>query len=175
MLVLLWSVPVMAKAQQAVPPEVAAELPGARQQGMGRMRFLGMRIYEARLWSVTRLSRDDGWMQAPLALEIEYARSLGGRAIAERSVEEMRRQATLDDEQASRWLAAMIAIFPDVNQGDRITAVHRPGEGLRFFVNQAARGEVRDPLFARLFLGIWLSTRTSEPALRDALLPAGSP
>ena len=175
MLLLLSLAPAMAGAQPLVPPEVAAELPGARQHGVGRMRFLGMRIYDARLWSASRLSRDDGWMQTALALEIEYARSLGGRAIAERSVEEMRRQAALSEEQASRWLAAMIGIFPDVNQGDRITAVHRPGEGLRFFVNQAARGEVRDPLFARLFLGIWLSSRTSEPALRDALLPAGSP
>jgi hypothetical protein len=31
-------------------------------------------------------------------------------------------------------------------------------------------GEVRDATFARLFFGIWLSPRTSEPQLRAALL-----
>jgi hypothetical protein len=175
MLVLLSLAPALLRAQPPAPPEVAAELPGARLQGQARMRFFGMRIYDAQLWSTARLARDDGWTQAPLALEIEYARSLNGRAIAERSVQEMKRQAALTEEQAARWLSAMAGIFPDVKPGDRITAVHRPGEGARFFFNRTSLGEIRDALFARLFFGIWLSTRTSEPAFRDALLPASPP
>jgi hypothetical protein len=93
--------------------------------------------------------------------------------IAERSITEMRRVGSFDDEQAQRWLAALKQIFPDVNAGDRITGVHRPGEGARFHVNGRLAGEVRDPLFARLFFGIWLSSRTSEPQLRAALLGGG--
>jgi hypothetical protein len=31
-------------------------------------------------------------------------------------------------------------------------------------------GEIRDAAFARLFFAVWLSPRTSEPALRSALL-----
>ena len=58
--------------------------------------------------------------------------------------------------------------------GDRITGVHLPGEGARFFVNGRLQGELRDADFARLFFGIWLSPRTSEPALREALLGLGS-
>jgi hypothetical protein len=39
-----------------------------------------------------------------------------------------------------------------------------------FLLNGQPAGEIRDPEFARLFFGIWLSPRTSEPAMRRALL-----
>jgi len=32
------------------------------------------------------------------------------------------------------------------------------------------RRDIADPEFARLFMGIWLSDRTSEPKMRQALL-----
>ncbi|HSQ73412.1 MAG TPA: chalcone isomerase family protein, partial [Rubrivivax sp.] len=85
-------------------------------------------------------------------------------------LKEMRRQAEIDADTGANWLAEMTRIFPDVNAGDRITGFHRPGTGARFFVNGRLRGEVLDADFARLFFGIWLSPRTSEPALREALL-----
>ena len=45
---------------------------------------------------------------------------------------------------------------------------------MRFFLNGRARGEPRDAEFAKWFFGIWFSPRTSEPALRLALLGSGS-
>lgn len=161
------------QARGAPPPEVAAELPGASAQGEGRLRFLGLRVYDIRLWAGEGALATD-WPALPLALEIEYARALDGAAIAERSLKEMRRQTEIDAGTGARWLAEMARIFPDVASGDRITGVHRPGTGARFFVNGRLRGEVLDADFARLFFGIWLSPRTSEPALREALLGPGS-
>jgi hypothetical protein len=163
----------MASAQSTPPAEVAAELPGARLQGEGRLRFLGLQIYDALLWTPQRLAAADT-ERAPLALELRYARALRGPLIAERSIEEMRRVGEFSDEQSQRWLAAMKQLFPDVNAGDRITGVQRPGEGARFHFNGRFVGEVRDAAFARLFFGIWLSPRTSEPTLRSALLGAGA-
>jgi hypothetical protein len=160
--------PAQAPTQPAPPPELDAELPGARLQGSGGLRFLGLRVYLARLWSAERAVVDD-WM-LPLALEIEYQRKLVGAQIAERSLAEMRRQREIAADAAERWLAAMKELFPDVDAGHRLTGVHRPGEGVRFFHNGRLRGEVRDPEFARLFFGIWLARETSEPSLRAALL-----
>jgi hypothetical protein len=154
---------------QSLPAEVAAELPGARMQGSGRLRFLGLRIYEARLWAPAVVAAAD-WARAPLALELQYARKLVGRLIAERSLDEMRRQGEIEPARAERWLARMTELFPDVADGDRITGVQRPGEATRVFFNGALKGEVRDAEFTRFFFGIWLSAQTSEPALRDALL-----
>ena len=155
----------------AAPPEVLSELPGARLLGSGRLRFMGLRIYDARLWSPRAIGTGD-WAAAPLALELEYARSLNGRAIAERSLDEMRRQGDITPEDGRRWVAEMSRLFPDVKEGDRITGLQRPGEATRVFHNGVLRGELRDPVFTRLFFGIWFSDRTSEPDLRAELLGA---
>ena len=165
-----WATPV--RAQAAAPAELAADLPQARLQGSGRLRFMGLRIYDIRLWAGASPVGTQ-WAGLPLALELEYARKLDGAQIAERSLVEMRRQAEPAADTAERWLAAMKKMFPDVKEGDRITGLHLPGRGARFFHNGTLRGEVLDTEFARLFFGIWLSPRTSEPALRESLLGTG--
>jgi hypothetical protein len=157
------------KAQPGAPAEVTEALRSPRLQGSGTLRFLGLRIYDARLWVAERAVADD-WVALPLALELAYQRALEGEQIAERSLVEMRRQGEIAAEPAARWLAAMKKLFPDVKAGDRITGVNLPGEGARFFVNGTLRGELKEAEFARLFFGIWLSPKTSEPALRQALL-----
>lgn len=169
-LVPLVPLPAHAQAQAtAAPAELAADLPGARLQGSGLLRFLGLRIYDARLWVGAKPLPED-WAAVPFALELQYARGLKGAQIAERSVKEMRRQAELAAADAERWLGAMKQVFPDVQENDRITGLNVPGMGARFFVNGTLKGDVRDPTFAKLFFGIWLSEKTSEPALRSALL-----
>ena len=156
-------------ATPAPASEVAAALGGAKLQGSGTLRFLGLRVYDARLWAAATVPGAE-WAAAPLALELEYARSLDGVRIAERSLSEMRRQGDIAADVAERWLDAMKQIFPDVKAGDRITGVNVPGRGARFFINGRLKGEVRDSNFARYFFGIWLSPKTSEPGLRDTLL-----
>ena len=150
------------------PTELASELPAARWRGTGVLRFLGLRIYDAHLWSAEAVA-GDGADQA-LALVLVYARQLVGEQIASRSLKEMNRIGRINDEQSSRWLTAMTQLFPDVKDGDRLTGIQRPGVATRFFLNGQFRGEVADPDFTRLFFGIWLSPRTSEPRLREQLL-----
>ena len=157
----------------APPPEVLRELPAARLFGSGRLRRFLFHVYDARLWTgpgfdVAR------WSIAPLALELEYGRTLNGPLIAERSIEEMRRGGEISPAQQADWLAAMQRAFPDVHEGDRMTGVQLPGVATRFFVNGQLTGEIRDAEFTRLVFGIWLAPHTSEPRLRAALL-AGAP
>jgi len=157
------------RAPPALPPELKGELRDARLLGEGRLRHLGLHVYDIRLWAEAEFSARD-LLSQPLALELEYARALEGKAIAERSLKEMQGLGAIDEERADRWLQQMRQIVPDVKKGDRITGVQRPDEAARFFVNGQPRGEVRDAEFTRLFFGIWLSPRTSQPQLREALL-----
>jgi len=156
--------------RRPAPRELAGEWPAARLHGEGRLRFLGLHVYDIRLWTSEPALGEQDWPRKPLALEIEYARSLVGRLIAERSLEEMKRAGPLPAEAEQRWLRAMLQWFPDVKPGDRITGLHLPEGGARFFVNGQPRGELRDAEFARRFFGIWLGPSTSEPGLREALL-----
>lgn len=159
---------VRAAADMAAPPELATELPGANWRGGGAMRFLGMRVYDARLWSPVAVTGDGA--SQPLALELIYARSIKSDLIVSSSLREMQRVGPFSDAQSARWAKAMAPLFPNIQSGDRITGVQRPGLSARFFFNGALRGEVVDAEFTRLFFGIWLSPRTSDPQLRQQLL-----
>jgi hypothetical protein len=114
-------------------------------------------------------------LQFPFALELQYLRKLEGASIASRSIDEMRRLGSFSDAQAQSWLAAMRELFPNVGVGERITGVNLPGEGAEFWVNGQRVGVVKDVNFARLFFGIWLDERTSEPKMRAQLLQGLQP
>lgn len=159
-----------AQAAAAPPDEVRQALAdGPKLQGQGRLRFLGLAIYDIRLWTAGSFS-PAAFERIRLALEITYARSLVGRLIAERSLTEMRRGGPLDEATASRWLSEMTRLFPDVGDGDRLTGINSAGESAVFFHNGRRIGEVRDPRFTAAFFGIWLAPHTSEPGLRQQLL-----
>ena len=149
------------------------QLPGSRLQGEATLRYFGLRIYHARLWTLPDF-RSGQSVEQPMVLELEYLRELKGQAIAERSLQEMQRAGPIPEAQAQRWLAEMQRIFPDVKAGDRISGQHLPGQGARFWHNGRPAGQVDDPGFARLFFGIWLAPSTSEPGMRVALLGLAS-
>lgn len=168
-----WRVP---QAQAATASSAAAPPPAAgwRLQGQARLRLFGFSVYDAALWAPDGFD-PAAYEQWPFALELRYLRNFDGRAIAQRSLEEIQRLAPVDTERTQRWLAAMRRAFPDVNAGDRIAGVHLPGQGARFFHNGRERPGIDDAEFAVLFFGIWLSPRTSVPGFRARLLCGGSP
>lgn len=162
---------------QALPQELRPSLPTASLSGQARFKFWGFEVYQATLWVAPGFSAP-AYEQTPFALELAYLRDFKGADIAKRSIAEMRRQAPvtpMTPAQETAWETQMRALFPDVSNGDRLTGVNQPGTGAVFWSNGRLLGEVRDPLFAKLFFGIWLSPQTSEPLLRRALLGQEKP
>lgn len=145
-----------------------AALPDAVLVGTTRLRVWGFEVYDAALWAAPGF-RPAAYASQPFALELRYLRDFTRADIARRSIDEMRRSAAIDEAKSQRWQEALRAAFPDVKTGDRITGIHRPGSA-SFFTNGQPTGEIRDGDFAALFFGIWLSPKTSEPAMRQALL-----
>lgn len=152
-------------------PQPPAELAPwhARLQGSGVMRFFGLRVYEARLWVNSAFVLND-YAGSEFALELVYDRRLEGRAIAERSVAEMRRIGEFDEARAKAWLELMLRAFPDVEAGDRLLGINGGQGQVSFFHNGRLTAQTLDAEYARLFFGIWLSPKTSAPALRQAIL-----
>lgn len=150
-------------------PELANVLPQSRLVGKGRLTFWGFQVYDARLWALPGFKPDSLTTQ-PFALELAYLRAFDNQDVAERSITEMRRSTPISDAQAKAWIDEMMRVLPDVKAGDRVMGIHRPGVGAQFLMNGKPSGEIRDAEFARLFFGIWLSPKTSEPKLRLALL-----
>lgn len=152
------------------PPAIATQLSDPRLAGEGDLRWFGLKVYTAQLWVDRPGLRIDRLHAVPFALDLRYATALKGASIAERSVQEIERMGFGDPQRRGRWHEAMRRLFPDVARGDRLTGVHEPGRGARFFHNDRPIGAVDDPDFASAFFAIWLDERTVAPSLRQALL-----
>jgi Chalcone isomerase-like len=151
-----------------LPPEVRNGLPNATLAGASRFSYFGFDVYDASLWVMPGFSAVD-YDRHGFALALTYLRDFTGESIAKRSVTEMRRQSGVTEAQLTAWDKLMASTFPDVRKGDRLTGIHRPGEGAVFLLNGRPAGTIQEAEFSRRFFGIWLSTQTSNTRLREAL------
>lgn len=153
----------------AMPPSVTQALDNPKSLGQSRLVVYGFSIYDARLWAEDSFSATN-FPTEPFALELRYLRNFSGAMIAERSLKEMRRLGNVSDEKAEKWLSTMKQTFPDVKKGDQLIGIHRPDGTASFTLNGKPIGEVKDEEFTRLFFGIWLSPKSSQPKMRSELL-----
>ena len=72
-----------------------------------------------------------------------------------------------------QWREELETVIRDVGKSQSLAGVYTPGQGAVFYHDEVQTGHVDEEL-ARYFFGIWLDPRTSDPALRTALL-GGSP
>ncbi|HZY17128.1 MAG TPA: chalcone isomerase family protein [Ramlibacter sp.] len=162
----------MAWPAQAQPDP--AWLPQASPAGSARLTVWGFEVYDARLWVTPGFRRRDLDTHA-FALELTYRRAFRAADIARRSLAEMARTGPIAPPLARRWEDQLGQLLPDVQEGDRLLGLHRPGQGAEYFHNGRRLGAVADAEFARRFFAIWLGPASSEPALRDALLAGTAP
>lgn len=154
-------------AQPAAADEAILEaLPGASVVGRGILSYAFWDVYKATLYAPK-----GRWSPAqPFALSIEYYRAIDGDDIADRSVQEMRKQGFNDEVKLAAWNAQMKDIFPDVKDGLILSAVYLPGKQTAFYSGGTVIGSIKGDEFGKMFFGIWLDEKTSEPDLRRALL-----
>lgn len=158
-------------ASELAPPPIPG-LPLERfpvLAGHGELRFSGLCIYDARLW-VAPTFDEKSYANHPFVLELTYHRAFAGKAIAQRSIEEIMRQRSMECTLMQQWLDQLVQCLPDVRASDRLTGLYQPGVGMRLWHNLVEFGGVNDPELACYFFGIWLSQQTSETRLRAALL-----
>ena len=169
-LLLLLSLSTMLSTALANSGGLKQALPDATVIGSGSFRWFGLKLYDASLWAVRGSFNPDNWQSASLALELNYARTLEGRRIAEASIDEMKKLGIGTPAQHKAWDEAMKQVFPDVDKTTQLTGLYAPGQPTRFFRNGAAIGEIADPAFGPAFFAIWLHPKTTAPKLRSALL-----
>jgi hypothetical protein len=167
---LLWAAWILwagaAAAAPPLPPAVAEAYPSLKALGEGRLRWLGLHVYDAAVWTPNAL-----WSPAEVfALDIRYAMNIKGRNLSVTSVKEMKKLGYTDPAKLKRWEEAMDRVFPDINPGDFLVGVSVPGKEARFYGKGGLLGAVADPEFAQAFFGIWLHEKTSEPRLRAQML-----
>ena len=147
---------------------------GLKTRGTHDFRYWGLSIYHAELQVATGFE-PARFAQHRLALGLTYTRSLKGLAIADRTISEMQTLAQRNGQswepaRVASWQRQLRALIPDVQAGDRITGVNQPMQGVALFLNEVALGTVQGADFAELFFGIWLSSQSPQPTMRQALL-----
>ncbi len=138
--------------------------------GEARMEVLFWKVYDARLYAP-----GGSWSErTPFALSLTYLRDLQGDKIAERSIQEMRKQGFSDELTLARWYGELALIIPDVGDQNEIVGLADENAHTRFYLDGELIGEIKEPDFTRAFFAIWLGEKTSEPEFRDQLLGENS-
>ena len=145
---------------------VLASVPEASVVGRGKLSYAFWDIYEATLYAPK--GRFDPTKS--FALTIKYYHSIKGHDIANKSVEEMRKQGFMNEIKLAAWNTQLKSIFPDVKSGTILSAIYLPGQHTVFYEDNRVIGTVKGDDFAYLFFGIWLSDKSSKPELRRRLL-----
>jgi hypothetical protein len=138
----------------------------SQKVGEARMTYLFWDVYDATLYAPQGQWRSD----MPFALQLSYLRKLHGEAIAERSIDEIRKQGFEDDTKLSQWYQSMRELFPDVTKGQSLTGIADQSRKTHFYLDDQLIGSIDDPLFTQYFFDIWLSEQTSQPKMRKQLL-----
>ncbi len=139
------------------------------RMGYGDMRWLGLKIYSAALWSI-----DPGFngldYQQTVMLSIEYNKNISRQKLLSITAKQWKKLGKTNTEQQSQWLEQLQSIWPDVKPGSMIASVVLPGEGTYFYDRSQLLGAIKDPDFGPDFLDIWLSPDCKLKSLRKKLL-----
>jgi hypothetical protein len=106
--------------------------------------------------------------QGSILYEINYLADITGNELIERTVEQWQ-YLGVKPEKYELYLSELKLIWPDIHDGDTLSLLIHDGRST-FYFNQIFIGIVESADFGQLFLDIWLSENTSQPALRHEIL-----
>jgi hypothetical protein len=146
------------------------DLPQAKVLGSGDLRWFGLHIYSAKLWTESHTFD----AKASFALELTYQKNISRERFVDTSIDEIKRLRgdTIGVEVLQRWKAHMEKSFTDVKSGDQLIGVHLPKIGCRFYSRDKLLAEIKDPEFAEAFFSIWFDPRSKDSGLRKQLTGA---
>ncbi|WP_275392426.1 hypothetical protein [Aliiroseovarius sp. Z3] len=145
-----------ASAQSGVASSV---LPGAKVRGAATLRFLGLPLYQARLFTVGGGALN--WSQ-DFGIELTYLRDLTQYDLVEATMREFKRTGgTLPLE------AKLNACFDAVGKGDRYLAISDGPDNIGFWRNGVRTCTLTYPQIKQRFMGIFVGENTrSKPFTR---------
>jgi len=153
-------------AQAARPAELQTEFRSEKPYGEADYSFLWMDVYHIALWTDAAEWKPN----SPYAISITYRMNFTSDELLERTCDEMQRHVSNGKELCLGMSETLTRAMPDVQKGDRITAVHGAEGETRFYKNGSPTGVINDRAFSDTFFAIWLGENTSDTSLRAKLL-----
>lgn len=140
---------------------VATVLPDAELRGTATFRFLGLPLYNARLFTPSGAPLD--WNK-DFGLELQYMRNLTEYDLVESTMREFARLG------ASVPVRSQLeTCFDDVRKGDRYTAVSQGQNKIAFWLNGKRTCTLSHPQIKLRFMGIFLGDKTRSKSFTRKL------
>lgn len=148
-----------------VPQEIASALQSAAQRGSAQVRWLGIPIYSARLF--TQDARRFDWA-SPFALELTYNRGFDQDRLVYATGKELTR---MEGKQAdhSAILTKLQTCYRDVSNNDRFVAFGKARDEVLFSLNGNRTCLLKHPDIRKRLLSIWVSEKSRDPKLSRRL------
>lgn len=140
--------------------------PPLQPLGSATLHWFGLHVYDIALFD-----EQPPYTPADTAvLSIGYRISIKSRRLVETTLKEWRRLGQGTTTQHEQWRRQLDGMWPDVRDGDSLTAFKRRDGPTQFYFGDRLLGEVADPAFGPAFFAIWLDEKSRYPEVRDGLL-----
>ena len=134
--------------------------------GQGTLKVLFFEVYDIRLLSD---SNPFSW-ENKFQLEFEYRRTLTKERVIDSSLKELKRQQNVTEQNLNEWETYLEEAIQPLQEGSKATIEWNP-QGTITFQNEGVKSvTIKDEIFARSYINIWLGEETSQPKLRNQLL-----
>lgn len=163
-----------------IPPAYAMQQPAVESPAMvipKNLQTVGQGKYSYWFWDLyqAKLATPNGQFisyqqSTPLLLELSYLRNISKKEFVDATLDQWRIQAGKVQKQHKLWAGELTGLWRDVKKGDTLSAELHSDGLISFYFNQEWLGNTKDPALGPAFFDIWLSEKTTAPALRQQLL-----
>ena len=152
-------------AANTVPDDIKSQLQAPQKIGEVNVRFLGIRMYDAALF--TKAGGAFRWSR-PFALELTYARSFSRDRLIKASLSELER---MEGDQSDHQVIGdkLESCFRTVRSSDRFVAIPEGRNQVNFYFNGRQTCALQHSAIRERLLGIWLSDAARDRRLSRLL------
>jgi len=148
-------------------PEIIENFSKPLRLGTHDLKVWGFKIYNIQLLS----EKKEFSYQNKFAIIINYQRDFTKKDLINKSLDEISRINNIKDKALIKiYKNKLEEIFLDIKKGDRKTAFFDPKYGIKLYFNGKFIGKIDDLIFAKRFVDIWLSDKSSYPKMTKDIL-----
>lgn len=156
----------LADHPEGVPKEVLKHIKAPQLSGHGNLYVFIFHIYDGALWVET-----PPWnFNQKFALTLFYQRDISKEEFINTSIDELSRYYDDIAEKEQDYRDKLRDILVNVAEGDRISAIYLPNEGLIFYHNGIRKGMIQEDEFARRYVNIWLHPKAHYQGFKKKLI-----
>lgn len=158
-------------------PEITENFEKPKLVGKNEFKFFGLKVYNIQLvdeerFNIKNYNTNRSFLyQNQIAIVIDYKRDFSRETLVKKTVDEIARINNINypvilDQYQSHFQR----IFSPVFAGDRKTAIFNVKSGVKLFLNGKPIGEIKDLIFAKRFMEVWLSEKSAYPKMTKEIL-----